>query len=262
MTRHTNQDTQQNTVSFGHQRVTRDAKPGLVDDVFARVAQRYDLMNDLMSLGSHRVLKRVALEQLSLRPGQRVLDLAGGTGDIARLIADRVGASGSVVVADANADMMRVGRDRLLDQAVTSVVFCQTMAENLPFDDGAFDRVTIGFGLRNFTDKLRALTEVHRVLKPGGVLLVLEFSRATHPGLANAYGLFQSLWPGMGRLVVGDASPYRYLVESIREHPGQEALALILRDAGFTAVEYQNLLGGIVAIHRGERPEEIGGPRS
>ena len=239
------------TVDFGHRRVAPDEKTRLVGGVFDRVAERYDVMNDLMSLGTHRLFKRMAVEMTGLRPGQRVLDLAGGTGDMAALLAPVVGPSGNVVLADINPQMMEVGRQRLLDAGHAQVAFCQTAAESLPFADAQFDCAVIAFGLRNFTDKHRALGEIHRVLKPGGALLVLEFSKPEHPLLQSAYGAFQSLWPSMGRAVVGDAASYEYLVESIAQHPGQKALKVMLQDAGFDAVEYHNLLGGIAAIHRG-----------
>lgn len=241
-------------VDFGYRKVSPREKTALVGGVFERVAGRYDVMNDLMSLGTHRLFKRMTVEMSGVRPGMRVLDLAGGTGDLSALFADAVGDRGSVVLTDINPAMMRVGRDRLLDQGHAQVKFCQAGAEALPFADAAFDCVCIGFGLRNFTDKDAALRDIARVLKPGGVLLVLEFSKPENPVLESAYSVFQSLWPGMGRLVAGDAGSYQYLVESIRMHPHQRALKLMIEDAGFTAVEYHNLLGGIAAIHRGVRP--------
>jgi demethylmenaquinone methyltransferase/2-methoxy-6-polyprenyl-1,4-benzoquinol methylase len=239
------------SVDFGRPKVAADEKTRLVGGVFERVAHRYDLMNDLMSLGTHRLFKRMTVEMSGLREGQRVLDLAGGTGDMAALLEPIVGSSGKVVLADINPHMMAVGRDRLLDAGHAQVTFCQAAAESLPFADASFHCATIAFGLRNFTDKSAALAEIHRVLKPGAALLVLEFSKPENPTLKNAYGAFQALWPGMGRLVAGDAASYEYLVESIEQHPGQKALKVLLQDAGFTAVEYHNLLGGIAAIHRG-----------
>ena len=241
-------------VDFGYRRVTPAEKTRLVGGVFQRVADRYDIMNDLMSLGTHRLFKRMTVELSGVRPGMRVLDLAGGTGDLSALFAEAVGEHGSVVLADINAAMMRVGRDRLLDEGHAQVAFCQAGAEALPFADAVFDCVSIGFGLRNFPDKEAALREIARVLVPGGVLLVLEFSKPEHPALESAYSLFQSLWPAMGRLVVGDSESYQYLVESIRMHPSQKALKLMIEDAGFSGVEYHNLAGGIAAIHRGVRP--------
>lgn len=240
----------QQTVDFGHKKVTAAEKTRLVSSVFSSVAQRYDLMNDLMSLGTHRLFKRMLVELSGARSGHRILDLAGGTGDIAALLAPIVGADGQVVLADRNAQMMTVGRDRLLDQGHANIEFCQLTAEQLPFADGSFDAVTLGFGIRNFTDKDAALRELRRVLKPGGALLVLEFSTPKAPLLKAAYTGFQGLWPAMGRLVAGDSESYRYLVESIRVHPDQKALKLMMRDAGFASVTYHNLIGGIAAIHR------------
>jgi demethylmenaquinone methyltransferase / 2-methoxy-6-polyprenyl-1,4-benzoquinol methylase len=245
---------QQGPVNFGFRTVSAAEKTRLVGGVFERVANRYDVMNDLMSLGTHRLFKRMTVEMSGVRPGMRVLDLAGGTGDLAALFAAAVGEHGGVTLADINPAMMRVGRDRLLDQGLAQVDYCQTSAEALAFADAGFDCVVIGFGLRNFTDKDTALREIHRVLKPGGVLLVLEFSKPENDLLESAYSVFQSLWPGMGKLVVGDAGSYKYLVESIRVHPHQKALKMMMEDAGFTDVEYHNLAGGIAAIHRGVRP--------
>jgi demethylmenaquinone methyltransferase/2-methoxy-6-polyprenyl-1,4-benzoquinol methylase len=245
---------QDRPVDFGYRRVTPGEKTRLVGGVFERVAGRYDVMNDLMSLGTHRLFKRMTVEMSGVRPGMRVLDLAGGTGDLSALFARAVGDTGEVVLADINPAMINVGRDRLLDEGHAQVAFCQSSAEALPFADGSFHCVAIGFGLRNFTDKDAALREIARVLAPGGVLLVLEFSKPESPMLESAYSVFQSLWPGMGKLVVGDADSYQYLVESIRMHPSQKALKLMMGDAGFADVEYHNLAGGIAAIHRGVRP--------
>ncbi|MEQ8857065.1 MAG: class I SAM-dependent methyltransferase [Pseudomonadales bacterium] len=241
-------------MDFGYRQVSPEEKTRLVGGVFERVAERYDVMNDLMSLGTHRLFKRMTVEMSGVRPGMRVLDLAGGTGDLSALFADAVDAAGSVVLTDINPAMMRVGRDRLLDRGLAQVEFCQAGAEALPFADGVFDCVVIGFGLRNFTDKDSALRELVRVLRPGGVLLVLEFSKPENGVLESAYSVFQSFWPGLGRLVAGDAGSYQYLVESIRLHPTQKALKLMMEDAGFVDVEYHNLAGGIAAIHRGLRP--------
>lgn len=245
---------QDRPVDFGYRKVAPAEKTRLVGGVFERVAGRYDVMNDLMSLGTHRLFKRMTVEMSGVRPGMRVLDLAGGTGDLSALFADAVGEAGTVVLTDINPAMMRVGRDRLLDSGHAAVTFCQAGAEALPFADASFHCVVIGFGLRNFTSKESALRELARVLRPGGVLLVLEFSKPEHPALESAYSLFQSLWPGLGKLVVGDARSYQYLVESIRVHPDQKALKLMIEDAGFTQAEYHNLAGGIAAIHRGVRP--------
>jgi demethylmenaquinone methyltransferase/2-methoxy-6-polyprenyl-1,4-benzoquinol methylase len=240
-------------VDFGHQKVTPAEKTRRVGDVFRSVAQRYDVMNDLMSLGSHRLMKRMTVEMSGARAGHRILDLAGGTGDLSALYSPVVGAAGMVVLADINGAMMQVGRDRLLDRGLTNVKFCEADAQALPFADASFNCVTIAFGLRNVTDKERALAEMHRVLCPGGRLLVLEFSRPENSMVAAAYGLFQSLWPAIGQTVTGDANAYRYLVESIEVHPSQKALKLMIGDAGFKHVDYHNLLNGVVAIHHGDK---------
>ncbi|MEM7096625.1 MAG: class I SAM-dependent methyltransferase [Pseudomonadota bacterium] len=241
-------------VDFGYQKVAPRQKTELVDDVFKRVADRYDVMNDLMSFGTHRVFKRMLVEMAGLRTGHRVLDLAGGTGDVSALLASLVGSAGQVVLTDPNPEMIRVGRDRLLDQGLAQVEFCQAYGEALPFADESFDAASISFGLRNFTSKHEGLTEILRVLKPGAALVVLEFSKPSHPALDAAYGLFQNLWPGAGQVLVGDSQPYQYLVESIRVHPDQKALKLMFEDAGFTDVVYHDLIGGIAAIHRGTKP--------
>ena len=238
-------------VGFGARPVAPEEKTRLVDEVFSSVADRYDLMNDLMSLGSHRLMKRMLVEMSGARPGHRLLDLAGGTGDIARLLAPVVGGEGQVVLADLNAAMLSLGRDRMLDGGFAQVQCCRLKAEELPFANGRFDGATLGFGLRNFTAKHLALAELKRVLKPGAPLLVLEFSKPLDPWLDLAFRGFQNAWPALGRLVAGDADSYRYLIESIRIHPSQEALAVMLNDAGFAEVEHHNLLGGVAAIHRG-----------
>ncbi len=237
--------------SFGDREVSPEEKTRLVGGVFDSVAHRYDLMNDLMSMGGHRLLKRLMVEMAGLHESHRVLDLAGGTGDLARLMAPLVGERGGVVLADINSSMLAAGRDRLLDGGIAGVRFCRAAAEALPFAADGFDRVLIGFGLRNFTDKQAALGEIKRVLKPGGVLLVLEFSKPVNPVLEGLSAGWQSLWPAFGRLVAGDSGSYRYLVESIRRHPAQEALKLMMEDARFAEVEFHNLLGGVAAIHRG-----------
>lgn len=237
-------------VGFGFRNVTPEEKTRLVGEVFTSVARRYDLMNDLMSLGSHRLMKRMLVEMSGARPGHCLLDLAGGTGDIARLLAPVVGAAGRVVLADLNPSMLALGRDKTLNAGLAQVQCCCAKAEALPFAEHEFDGAAIGFGLRNFTDKRRALAELKRVLKPGGALLVLDFSKPTNPWLDAALRGFQSTWPAIGRLVVGDADSYRYLIESIRVHPHQQALRVLLTDADFEAVEHHDLLGGVAAIHR------------
>ncbi len=245
--------TEDDQVDFGHERVSRAEKTRRVQGVFESVARRYDLMNDLMSLGTHRLMKRFTVEMSGLRPGQYVLDLAGGTGDLSALLSPVVGADGRVVLADINAAMMEVGRDRLLNQGLTNVSYCQANAETLPFADHSFHCLTIGFGLRNVTDKAAALTEMHRVLRPGGRLLVLEFSKAENPVMQRAYAGFQSLWPKVGSLITGEGAAYQYLVESIEQHPDQDSLRQMIESAGFAEVRYDNLCNGVAAIHSGRK---------
>jgi demethylmenaquinone methyltransferase/2-methoxy-6-polyprenyl-1,4-benzoquinol methylase len=233
---------------FGYQSVDEREKARRVRSVFDSVAPRYDLMNDLMSLGLHRVWKAYTVLVADVRPGQRVLDLAGGTGDLAQAFARKVGDTGLVVHTDINASMLRVGRDRLLDAGlVLPTVVCD--AERLPFAAGSFDRVSVGFGLRNMTHKDRALAEMHRVLRPGGKLLVLEFSKVARP-LEKAYDWYSfGILPRLGRMVAGDEASYRYLAESIRMHPGQEELKAMMKQSGFGHVDYHNLTGGVAALH-------------
>jgi demethylmenaquinone methyltransferase/2-methoxy-6-polyprenyl-1,4-benzoquinol methylase len=221
--------------------------------VFASVAGKYDIMNDLMSFGAHRLWKHFTLSLTGLRPGQFALDVAGGTGDLAAGMLKQVGKTGRVVLSDINPAMLEIGRDRLLDAGHVGNVECLVAdAEHLPFEDNAFHCVTIGFGLRNVTDKAAALKSMYRVLKPGGQLLVLEFSTPTAPGLKPIYDAYSfNVLPLLGRLVAQDADSYRYLAESIRMHPDQETLLGMLRDAGFAQSRYHNLSGGIVAVHRG-----------
>lgn len=243
----------QETTHFGYQQVKVEEKAHRVAEVFHSVADRYDLMNDLMSLGVHRLWKRYAIQLSGVRAGQRVLDLAGGTGDLAARFARLVGEQGEVVLADINASMLHRGRERMLDRGVAgNIEFAQVDAERLPFPDNHFDLITIAFGLRNVTDKDAALRSMYRVLKPGGRVLVLEFSKPVLPVLGPAYDLYSfTALPLMGRLVTGDADSYRYLAESIRMHPDQATLKAMMRAAGFERVEYYNLSGGIVAVHRG-----------
>ena len=243
------------TTDFGYEEIRREDKAQRVRAVFDSVAGRYDLMNDLMSGGAHRLWKRFALSLTGLKAGARVLDVAGGTGDLAVGLARQVGRSGLVVLTDINAAMLSAGRDRLLNEGLVSQVLCaQADAERLPFPDGSFDCVTIGFGLRNVTDKPRALAAMRRVLKNGGQLLVLEFSKPASAALAEVYDAYSfRLLPLLGRVVTGDADSYRYLAESIRRHPDQEALLALLRAAGLEDCRYHNLMGGIVAVHRGYR---------
>jgi len=240
---------------FGFQQVPWKDKARRVREVFDSVAGRYDLMNDLMSGGAHRLWKRFALSLTGLRSGQQALDIAGGTGDLAAGMAKQVGATGLVILSDINASMLQQGRDRLTDQAlVGNVQYVQANAESLPFADGRFHCVTIGFGLRNVTDKSAALASIYRVLKPGGQLLVLEFSQPMSPALAKVYELYSfNVLPKLGKAVTGDADSYRYLAESIRRHPDQETLLGLMKTAGFDGCRYHNLMGGIVAVHRGYR---------
>ena len=244
------------TTHFGFDQVPVDEKARRVAEVFDSVATRYDLMNDLMSLGLHRLWKRYAVETSGVRPGQSVLDLAGGTGDLAVLLARRVGEAGSVVIADINRAMLEVGRERIEDRGlVGNLRYAQADAERLPFADNSFDCVTMAFGLRNVTHKEQALASILRVLRPGGKLLVLEFSHVTVGALKPLYDLysFRGL-PFLGRLVTGDAESYRYLAESIRMHPDQETLKGMMEAAGFVQCDYLNLTAGVVALHRGWKP--------
>lgn len=245
--------TDDKTTHFGFEQVRWDEKVRRVGAVFDSVAGKYDVMNDVMSLGIHRLWKRYALELSGVRKGSRVLDLAGGTGDLAARLARMAGPEGEVVLADINAAMLEVGRARLLDQGIAgNVRFVQANAECLPFPDNHFDCVTIAFGLRNVTDKDAALRSMYRVLKPGGRLLVLEFSKPVVPGLAPLYDLYSfKLLPLMGKLIANDAASYQYLAESIRMHPDQNTLRDMMAAAGFEDCSYHNLSGGIVALHRG-----------
>lgn len=241
---------------FGYERVAAAEKTARVRDVFDSVADRYDVMNDLMSGGLHRVWKRLAIEVLDLRADQLVLDLACGTGDLSRLIATRGKPGISVVGADMNASMLAVGRDRLLDAGIVNQVrFVQANAECLPFPSNTVDRIVIGFGLRNVTHKTDALTEMHRVLRPGGRAVILEFSQVESPLLAKIYDHYSfKVLPRLGALVAGDSQSYQYLAESIRVHPDQQALKMLMQRAGFEPVRYFNLLAGVVAVHSGHKP--------
>ena len=246
-------DREENSTDFGFTRVARDAKAGMVRGVFDSVASRYDLMNDLMSGGIHRLWKRFTIELSAARPGQTVLDIAGGTGDLAARFSRLVGPEGKVILADINAAMLEVGRDRLIDKgAMGNIEVVQADAQALPFEDNSIDCITIAFGLRNVTDKDMALRSMLRVLRPGGRLLVLEFSKPTSPLLGKVYDQYSfQILPAMGRLIAQDADSYRYLAESIRKHPDQETLLDMMRDAGFAECQYHNMTGGIVAVHRG-----------
>ncbi|HEY9573061.1 MAG TPA: bifunctional demethylmenaquinone methyltransferase/2-methoxy-6-polyprenyl-1,4-benzoquinol methylase UbiE [Pusillimonas sp.] len=244
------QSASESSTHFGYKTVREAEKAGKVAQVFHSVADRYDVMNDLMSVGLHRVWKAFTIGRANVRPGMKVLDIAGGTGDLARAFAKKAGASGEVWLTDINDSMLRVGRDRLTDKGLlVPTAVCD--AEKLPFPDAYFDRVSVAFGLRNMTHKDRALAEMRRVLKPGGKLLVLEFSRIAKP-LAPAYDWYSfNILPWLGKKVAGDDESYRYLAESIRMHPDQATLADMLTEAGLSQVRYFNLSAGLVALHEG-----------
>jgi len=246
---------EQDTTHFGFEQVATRDKQRRVGEVFDSVATHYDLMNDLMSLGLHRIWKRFTVLLANVRPGHAVLDLAGGTGDLARLMLERVGDDGSVTLADINGPMLRTGRSNLIDAGhVRGVRYAQVDAQALPFADRSFDCVTIGFGLRNVTDKQRALREMHRVLRPGGQVLVLEFSELQARAARPLYDLYSfKVLPWLGRRFANDSDSYRYLAESIRMHPNQPTLAQMMRDAGFVSCEWFNLALGVVAVHRAWR---------
>lgn len=238
---------------FGYKTVPTADKERKVAEVFSSVAQKYDIMNDLMSFGIHRLWKRTAIKLSGVQAGQQVLDIAGGTGDLAKAFSAKVGRLGKVVLSDINPDMLEVGRTRLINTGCSNVDFVLANAETLePFADNSFDLVTISFGLRNVTDKDKALAAMYRVLKPQGRLLILEFSKPEFEPLSKAYDMYSfTALPLMGKLVANDSDSYQYLAESIRMHPDQETLKSMLVNAGFVDCDYHNLTGGIVAIHRG-----------
>lgn len=244
------------TTHFGYTEVPVDEKVNRVADVFHSVAAKYDLMNDLMSGGIHRLWKRITIEASGARSGHQILDIAGGTGDLTKRFARIVGKDGRVILADINDSMLKVGRDKLINSGVAgNVEYVQANAECLPFDDNSFDIITIAFGLRNVTDKDAALRSMARVLKPGGKLMVLEFSKTDNPALTKAYDFYSfNILPKMGQLIAQDSESYKYLAESIRMHPDQETLKSMMEDAGLVNVRYRNLTGGIVALHTGIKP--------
>lgn len=243
------------TTHFGYEQVNVEDKANKVADVFDSVATKYDLMNDLMSAGVHRLWKRFTIEISGVRKGNSVLDLAGGTGDLTTKFSKLVGDDGTVVLADINDSMLKVGRDKLIDHGVVgNVQYTQADAQHLPFPENTFDCITIAFGLRNVTDKDMAIESMYRVLKPGGRLLVLEFSKPTNKLLEKAYDLYSfSVLPFMGKLVTNDSDSYRYLAESIRMHPDQETLKGMMENVGLEQCKYYNMTGGIVALHKGTK---------
>ena len=238
---------------FGFKTVAETEKEHLVADVFHSVADKYDLMNDLMSFGIHRLWKRFTIDCAGVRPGQKILDLAGGTGDLTAKFSRLVGESGEVILADINDSMLKVGREKLRNKGlVNNIRYVQANAENLPFPDNYFDLITIGFGLRNVTHKDQALASMYRALKPGGRLLVLEFSKPTNAVMSQLYDFYSfKVLPKMGQLVAKDSDSYQYLAESIRMHPDQETLKAMMESVGFEQVTYHNLTQGVVALHRG-----------
>lgn len=246
-------DSHQDTIDFGFKQIPKQEKEQRVADVFHSVADKYDVMNDLMSLGIHRIWKKITIEYSGVRRGQKVLDLAGGTGDLTAKFSRLVGDDGQVILADINESMLKVGRDKLRDLGLfKNIDYVQANAEELPFQDNYFDCITISFGLRNVTDKEKALRSMWRVLKPGGRLLILEFSKPTYKLLNKAYDLYSfTMLPLMGKLVANDSESYRYLAESIRMHPNQQKLKSMMEEAGFADVQYHNMTGGIVALHIG-----------
>ncbi|TWX58482.1 bifunctional demethylmenaquinone methyltransferase/2-methoxy-6-polyprenyl-1,4-benzoquinol methylase UbiE [Colwellia hornerae] len=242
-----------NTTHFGYQTVDKNDKESKVASVFHSVAAQYDVMNDLMSFGIHRLWKRFTIDASGVRPGNKVLDLAGGTGDLTAKFSQLVGREGKVILADINSSMLNVGRDKLRDKGlVQNIEYVQANAQYLPFEDNTFDIVTIAFGLRNVTDKDMALRSIYRVLKPGGRLLVLEFSKPEHELISKAYDFYSfNILPKMGELVAKDGDSYQYLAESIRMHPDQETLKEMMDSAGFEQTSFKNLTGGVVALHKG-----------
>ncbi|MFO0541214.1 MAG: bifunctional demethylmenaquinone methyltransferase/2-methoxy-6-polyprenyl-1,4-benzoquinol methylase UbiE [Bosea sp. (in: a-proteobacteria)] len=244
------------TTHFGFEKVRVEEKASRIAEVFDTVSSKYDFMNDVISLGTHRVLKWHAITASNIKPGSRVLDIAAGTGDLTILISKRIGPHGSAILSDINSQMLEAARKRLSRSGIPdNVQFLHADAEELHFADDTFDAVTIGYGIRNFTDKMRALREILRVLKPGGQLTIVEFSRPTSKPLRMMADAYSSLWPTLGEILVGNGKPYRYLVESIRMHPDQEAFKSMMQHAGYAHVSYENLMGGIAALHIGLKPQ-------
>ncbi|WP_158368159.1 bifunctional demethylmenaquinone methyltransferase/2-methoxy-6-polyprenyl-1,4-benzoquinol methylase UbiE [Candidatus Williamhamiltonella defendens] len=249
----TDRHKENNTTHFGFRTVDKNKKADMVADIFDSVAAKYDLMNDLMSFGIHRLWKRFTIESSAVRHSQKILDLAGGTGDLTEKFSRMVGEKGEVILTDINSSMLMIGREKIRNQGrINNIHYVQANAESLPFCDNYFDCITFAFGLRNVTEKEKALSSILRVLKPGGRLLVLEFSAPVFPWLRKIYDVYSfHVLPTMGKIIAQDEQSYRYLAESIRMHPDQETLKLMMINAGFEQVTYSNLTGGIVALHRG-----------
>ena len=244
------------TTHFGFETVGVDEKAERIAEVFDAISAKYDMMNDVMSLGTHRLVKWYAIQASNIKPGSNVLDIAAGTGDLSRLISRRVGPQGIVVHSDINEQMLKAGRARLSKADIpNNMTFLQADAENLQFADNSFDAVTIGYGIRNFTDKEQAQREILRVLKPGGQLTIIEFSRPTSRPLQMMANAYSRLWPTFGQILVGNCKPYRYLVESIKMHPDQVTFKSMMQDAVYAHVTYENLMGGIAALHIGLKPK-------
>jgi demethylmenaquinone methyltransferase / 2-methoxy-6-polyprenyl-1,4-benzoquinol methylase len=244
------------TTHFGFDKVRVDEKAGRIAEVFDTVSPKYDIMNDVISFGTHRVVKWYVIHASNIKPGSKVLDIAAGTGDLTILISKRVGPQGSVILSDINEQMLQAGRARVARADIPdNVQFLRADAEDLQFEDNTFDSVTIGYGIRNFTDKMQALREILRVLKPGGQLTIVEFSKPTSKPLQLMADVYSRLWPTFGEILVGNSKPYRYLVESIKMHPDQESFKSMIQDAGYAHVNYENLMGGIAALHIGLKPQ-------
>ena len=248
-------DVTKNETNFGYKKVNPKEKPDLVKGVFDSVSNKYDLMNDLMSVGIHRLWKKATIQLSNLKKGDVVLDVAGGTGDLAILFSELVGIEGSVYLSDINESMLQIGRDKSIDSGSSNISSLVADAETLPFPDASFNCISIAFGIRNVTNKDKALKDFYRCLKPGGRLLVLEFSKPESDLLSNLYDLYSfNVLPHLGQWIAGDAESYQYLAESIRMHPNQEDFKSLMDDAGFKNTAYQNMTGGIVALHSGNKP--------
>lgn len=256
ITKKYNEDDGAQITNFGFEKVRVDEKAGRIAAVFNTVSPKYDIMNDVISLGTHRAIKWYAIKASNIKPGSKVLDIAAGTGDLTILISKRVGPQGSVILSDINEQMLQEARARLARASIpNNVTFLQVNAEQMQFEDNSFDAVTIGYGIRNFTNKMQALREILRVLKPGGQLTIIEFSKPTSKPLKIMADAYSSLWPVFGEILVGNGKPYKYLVESIKMHPDQETFKSMMQDAGYAHVNYENLMGGIAALHIGLKPQ-------